>query len=451
MKKLFSLMCIAFLAMSASAADVWIVGNNPFGNWNPASGTQMTETAEGSNVFTADFTITARTWFIFTTQLGTWSDVNSHRYGPLSANEQVAAGNEYTTQISTNDQASYFIDAGDYTLTLDMNTLKFTVAGQGEVVDPMTGECYILGQMNGNDWGSNIGVKMEPTETEGVFTASVTTTNQEDFSFFSFTTKLSDNEDEWGAIAPYRMGAVSSDFLVSENSLGANLPMLDFGSDNAFKIAPGQYTITVDLINHTMKAEGSMVVIDPNTGECYILGEVNGNGWAANLGVAMQPADEENVFTATITTAGENEGYSYFNFTTKLAETEDAWGSIDAYRFGAVTDGGAEDPFLVTDEMLNQELSLSDFGANPTSFKIEQGQWQLTVNLNDRKIVIARVGGDEIIGDVNGDGEVSIADVTMLVSLVVDQSSNEHSDVNQDGETGIADVTTLVGMLMEQN
>ena len=210
-------------------------------------------------------------------------------------------------------------------------------------------------------------------------------------------------------------------------------------------------SIEVDLINHTMTAEGSMVVIDPNTGECYILGEVNGNGWAANLGVAMQPADEENVFTATITTAGENEGYSYFNFTTKLAETEDAWGSIDAYRFGAVTDGGAEDPFLVTDEMLNQELSLSDFGANPTSFKIEQGQWQLTVNLNDRKIVIARVGGDEIIGDVNGDGEVSIADVTMLVSLVVDQSSNEHSDVNQDGETGIADVTTLVGMLMEQN
>ena len=450
MKKLFTLMCIAFLAMSASA-DVWIVGNAPFGNWNPATGMQMSETAEGSNVFTADFTITGRTWFIFATQLGSWDDVNTHRYGPLSANEGVVAGQEYTTQISTNTSASYFIDAGDYTVTLDLNTNKFQVAGQGEVVDPMTGECYILGQMNGNEWGSDVGVKMDATDTEGVFTATVSTTKQEDFSYFSFTTKLSENPEDWGAIAPYRMGAVSSDFLVSENSLGANLPMLDFGTDNAFKIAPGQYTITVDLINHTMKAEGTMVVIDPNTGECYVMGEVNGNGWAANVGEPMQPADEEGVFTATITTAGENEGYSYFNFTTKLAETEDAWGSIDAYRFGAVTDGGAEDPFLVTDEMLNQDLSLSDFGANPTSFKIEAGEWQLTVNLTEHKIVITRVGGEVIIGDVNGDREVSIADVTMLVSLVVDLSSNERSDVNQDGETGIADVTTLVGMLMEQN
>ena len=55
-----------------------------------------------------------------------------------------------------------------------------------------------------------------------------------------------------------------------------------------------------------------------------------------------------------------------------------------------------------------------------------------------------------LTGDVNGDGEVSIADVTMLVSLVVEQSSNPRSDVNGDGETSIADVTTLVTILLEQ-
>ena len=55
-----------------------------------------------------------------------------------------------------------------------------------------------------------------------------------------------------------------------------------------------------------------------------------------------------------------------------------------------------------------------------------------------------------LTGDVNGDGEVSIADVTMLVSLVVEQSSNPRSDVNGDGETSIADVTRLVTILLEQ-
>ena len=38
----------------------------------------------------------------------------------------------------------------------------------------------------------------------------------------------------------------------------------------------------------------------------------------------------------------------------------------------------------------------------------------------------------------------------MLVSLVVEQSSNPRSDVNGDGETSIADVTTLVTILLEQ-
>ena len=59
------------------------------------------------------------------------------------------------------------------------------------------------------------------------------------------------------------------------------------------------------------------------------------------------------------------------------------------------------------------------------------------------------VEGDNVpvAGDVNGDDEVSIADVTMLVDLLLRQQSNERSDVNGDGETGIADLTSLVDIL----
>ncbi len=57
------------------------------------------------------------------------------------------------------------------------------------------------------------------------------------------------------------------------------------------------------------------------------------------------------------------------------------------------------------------------------------------------------VKGSALTGDVNGDGEVSIADVTTLVDLLLHQQSNGRSDVNGDGETGIADLTSLVDIL----
>ena len=56
-----------------------------------------------------------------------------------------------------------------------------------------------------------------------------------------------------------------------------------------------------------------------------------------------------------------------------------------------------------------------------------------------------------LIGDVNGDGEVSVADITALANLLLDDTSNERSDVNGDGETSIADMTSLVGILMKED
>ena len=67
------------------------------------------------------------------------------------------------------------------------------------------------------------------------------------------------------------------------------------------------------------------------------------------------------------------------------------------------------------------------------------------------KFVQGEEPAEFIVGDVNGDGEVSIADLTMLASLVSEDSSNERSDVNGDGETSVADITSLVNILMSQN
>ena len=52
-------------------------------------------------------------------------------------------------------------------------------------------------------------------------------------------------------------------------------------------------------------------------------------------------------------------------------------------------------------------------------------------------------------GDVNGDGQVNIADVTTLISLVLRNiSSNPAADVNNDSNVNIADVTVLISRVL---
>ena len=52
-------------------------------------------------------------------------------------------------------------------------------------------------------------------------------------------------------------------------------------------------------------------------------------------------------------------------------------------------------------------------------------------------------------GDVNGDGEVNISDVTALIDLMLSgETGTEMADVNNDGEVNISDVTSIIDMLL---
>jgi hypothetical protein len=56
-------------------------------------------------------------------------------------------------------------------------------------------------------------------------------------------------------------------------------------------------------------------------------------------------------------------------------------------------------------------------------------------------------------GDVNGDGSITIADVTALVNIILgtdnaNASANDAADMNEDGSITIADVTMLVNMIL---
>ena len=59
-----------------------------------------------------------------------------------------------------------------------------------------------------------------------------------------------------------------------------------------------------------------------------------------------------------------------------------------------------------------------------------------------------------LLGDVNGDGQVDIADVTAVVNRILgknaDTFSEENADVNGDGTITVADVTALVNIILEK-
>ncbi|MBQ3731631.1 MAG: dockerin type I repeat-containing protein [Muribaculaceae bacterium] len=67
-------------------------------------------------------------------------------------------------------------------------------------------------------------------------------------------------------------------------------------------------------------------------------------------------------------------------------------------------------------------------------------------NIFAEHIIISR-GSGNIPGDVNGDGEVNIADVNAVIDVILGGSSTPRADVNSDGEINIADVNAVIDII----
>ena len=54
-----------------------------------------------------------------------------------------------------------------------------------------------------------------------------------------------------------------------------------------------------------------------------------------------------------------------------------------------------------------------------------------------------------IPGDINGDGNLNIADVILMVNLILNYNFNEYADMNQDSILNIIDIIELVNRILE--
>lgn len=57
---------------------------------------------------------------------------------------------------------------------------------------------------------------------------------------------------------------------------------------------------------------------------------------------------------------------------------------------------------------------------------------------------------EPVVGDVNGDGEVNIADVNAVIDLILSGVNDLKGDVNGDEEVNIADVNSIIDIILNQ-
>ena len=69
---------------------------------------------------------------------------------------------------------------------------------------------------------------------------------------------------------------------------------------------------------------------------------------------------------------------------------------------------------------------------------------------NIQHVTLTGIADEPLIGDVNGDGEVTIGDVTALINYLLDHNATLEGDgdINSDGEINIGDVTSLIEILL---
>lgn len=58
--------------------------------------------------------------------------------------------------------------------------------------------------------------------------------------------------------------------------------------------------------------------------------------------------------------------------------------------------------------------------------------------------------GEVVEGDLNRDGKLTIADVSLLVQKVLEGETNSFYDINKDSRVSVSDITALVNMLLQQ-
>jgi len=67
----------------------------------------------------------------------------------------------------------------------------------------------------------------------------------------------------------------------------------------------------------------------------------------------------------------------------------------------------------------------------------------------DEIIFPAVFNDNTILGDVNGDANINIQDIVLIVNIILSNQSSDNADVNQDGNVDVLDIIQVVNLILQ--
>ena len=183
---------------------------------------------------------------------------------------------------------------------------------------------------------------------------------------------------------------------------------------------------------------------EPIIPSVHIMGEIDDQVWAPDAGTKMEYNPATELYTATVHAEAE----ASFGFTLEIDDNgEGGWNYILPYRFGPESNG----EFYLTEERLGQRLTLT-FDNFSDVYVMTTGDYEITVSLEQRYIIIGKKEIEVLLGDVDGDGTVDVNDVTALINKILGYDVPvfiaANADIDGDGTFDVNDVSGIINIIL---
>ena len=417
-------------------ADVYIVTDNGVeGQWDFSNGSMMTNE---NGIYTATFTTTVpNTFILFARKLGDGVNWNTrYVFGPSSDGDWWMPTNvaEQGGYVDMDDDDPIKLQlAGEYTITINANNYTFNIARKFETL-----------------------AAPEFTPEAGTYEApqSVTITAQQGATIY-YTT---DGTDPTTESAVY-----NEPIAVNDGTMTIKAIAVMEGWNNS-EVAEATYIINLPVLDAP--------VIVPEEGQKNNAVEVTITAAEdAEIYYRINEADEWAKYTEAFTVDGNTQKVEAY---AKKANFKDSPVTTATYTF-AVSELTFTPAAGSYDAVQTVEIATSTTGT-AIQYSINDGEWvdytgAITVGegtttikakatkggytaAENTAVYVVEIPVTVVLGDVNDDGTVNIADVTKLIDYLLDNSATpfnrNNADVKQDGNIDIADVTSLIDLLLNQ-
>lgn len=377
MKKFYFILAALLAAVTVNAADWYLVGGNVLNGgscWSDNAQLKFTPKAGSSDELTLQIS-ELKGEFKVKEAGGSWSSSFGGNGSKLKEGVLYNAGY---------DGGNITVDGSIADATITINTKNHTVLVTGASAENEYTDIYLIGNF-GSSWDEAITtypLKLVAGSTdtyEGKFTLSAAT------SYFKMKA---------GA---YIYGTGGNDVAVE---LGESYTASQSG--NAFSIGEGTYTFKFVLKKNAdtgvLTVNGEAIVTFPET--LNVIGNVNGLGWAPNNVIAMDN-EGDGIFSVSEIAIGGEMGteFGYFSFCEKEGPSASDW-SVGS-RYGAETTD--TEPVFDADGVA--ELPIVKAG-DPASFKVLEGKYNMTINLEDMILSIEKIE-EVVIEPVTSEGAIA--------------------------------------------